>query len=176
MSFEDTVLKAINGDDDAFYHLIHNRKAILYKTAFAYVKNPHDALDILSDTTYKAYISIKKLKTPKFFNTWITRILINCALDHVKKQKKIVYIDEISIIEEKSEVIDRAELIDIYNAIDSLEQKYKTVVILKYFHDLTLKEISEVLESPIGTVKTHLHKALKSMRIELKEECLHGAK
>lgn len=83
MNLQEIVLKAIRGDDDAFYILIENRKAMLYKTAFAYVKNKEDALDIVSDTVYKAYLSIDKVKSPEFFNTWMTRILINCALDFV---------------------------------------------------------------------------------------------
>lgn len=170
MNLEETVLKAIDGNDDAFYILIQDRKAMLYKTAFAYVKNKQDAQDIVSDTVYKAYISIKKIKNPEFFNTWLTRILINCALDFIKKRKKVIYMDEIHPISKESTSVDPAQSIDMYHAIDKLEEKYKTVIILKYFQDLTLKEISEILKIPIGTVKTHLHQALKCMRIELKEE------
>ena len=59
---------AQKGDDNAFYELISERKDQLYKTAFAYVKNKEEALDIVSDTVYKAYISIKNLKEPSFFN------------------------------------------------------------------------------------------------------------
>ena len=54
-----------------------------------------------------------------------------------------------------------------------LEEKLKTVVILKYYQDLTIVQIAEILECPVGTVKTRLHMALKKLRVELKEECVN---
>ena len=85
---------AQKGDDNAFYELISESKSQLYKTAFAYVKNKEEALDIVSDTVYKAYISIKKLKQPSFFNTWLTRILINTSLDYIKKSSRATSFEE----------------------------------------------------------------------------------
>ena len=70
---------SILGSKDSFAELIFLNKEYLYKTAFLYVKNEVDALEIYSETVYKAYISIHKLKNPNFFKTWITKILINNA-------------------------------------------------------------------------------------------------
>ncbi|MGV2644722.1 RNA polymerase subunit sigma-70, partial [Clostridium perfringens] len=61
------VMKAIKGDDDAFMVLINEHKEILYRTAYAYVKEEEAALDIVQETVYKAYISINKLREPKYF-------------------------------------------------------------------------------------------------------------
>ena len=69
MDTEEKVRLARKGDDNAFYELMSQRKNQLYKTAFAYVKSREDALDIVSDTVYKAYISLASLKNPEFFNT-----------------------------------------------------------------------------------------------------------
>ena len=69
--------KAKEGCDESFEILINNYKEYLYKTAFLYVKNEHDALDIYQETVYKAYINISKLRNSNFFKTWITKILIN---------------------------------------------------------------------------------------------------
>ena len=172
MDIDGMIKLAQKGDDDAFYELISQRKAQLYKTAFAYVKNKEDALDIVSDTVYKAYISIKKLKEPSFFNTWLTRILINTSLDCINKRSKSVAFREniradIGIISK-----DDDEIIDLKVAVDKLSVKYKTIVILKYFQDMTLMEIANTLQCPLGTVKTNLHKALGELRLELKEELL----
>lgn len=172
VDFNEKVLRARHGDDNAFSDLIRERKEILYRTAFTYVKNRDDALDIVSETIYKAYISIKKLKEPQFFNTWLIRILINTSLDHIKRSKKILPFKGDIAINEPITSRDSVELLDLYYAVDKLDPKYKTIVILKYFQDFTLGQIAEVLECPIGTVKTYLHKALKELRIELKEECL----
>ncbi|BCZ44365.1 hypothetical protein psyc5s11_04320 [Clostridium gelidum] len=91
---EDKVRSAIDGDEESFTYLINSKKEQLYRTAFAYVKNKEDALDIIQETLYKAYISLDKLKEPKYFNTWLTKILINNAMTFMKKNSKIVYLEE----------------------------------------------------------------------------------
>jgi RNA polymerase sigma-70 factor (ECF subfamily) len=165
-----TINQAIKGDDNAFYELIQERKATLYKTAYAYVKNKDDAMDIIGETVYRAYISIGKLREPDFFNTWLTRILINSSIDYIKKNKKVIPSgDEINT--SKVDNICNSEInMDLYNAIDKLQPKFKTIIILKYFQDLTIPQIADILQYPVGTVKTYLNKALKELRIDLKEE------
>lgn len=85
----DKVRKTCRGDSDAFLVLIQERKDDIYKLAYTYVKNREDALGVLHDVVYKVFMSLKKLKTPEFFNTWLIRITINCYIDHLKKSKKI---------------------------------------------------------------------------------------
>lgn len=161
---------AQKGDDNAFYELINNRKSQLYKTAYAYVKNKEEAMDIVSETVYKAYISIKKLKEPSLFNTWLTRILINTSLDCLKKNSKVVPLDENLWTDAFIIPKDDEQIIDLKIAVDRLSGKLKTIVILKYFQDMTLVEIAKILQCPLGTVKTMLHKALGELRLDLKEE------
>lgn len=164
------VKRAQKGDDNAFYELIQDKKEMLYKTAYTYTRNKEDAMDIVQETVYKAYCSIKKLKEPAFFNTWLVRILINCSLDYLKKNKTAVPIDEgfennLADAEDK----DREQIIDLRYAVDKLDGRCKTVVILKYFQDMTIEQISEILECPSGTIKSCLHKALTELRLDLKE-------
>jgi RNA polymerase sigma-70 factor (ECF subfamily) len=163
---------AQRGDDNAFYELLNERKSQLYKTAFAYVKNKEEALDIVSDTVYKAYISIKNLKEPSFFNTWLTRILINTSLDCINKNSKVVSFEENISADTLTISKDDEQIIDLKVAVDKLQGEYKTIVILKYFQDMTLKEIANILQRPLGTVKTKLHRALCELRLDLKEELL----
>jgi len=163
---------AQKGDDNAFYELISQRKSQLYKTAFAYVKNKEEAMDIVSDTVYKAYISIKKLKEASFFNTWLTRILINTSLDCINKNNRATSFEENISYDVGKISKDDEQIIDLRVAVDKLHGEYKTIVILKYFQDMTLVEISKVLQCPLGTVKTRLHKALGELRLELREEIL----
>jgi len=85
-------------DEKAFEDLVKKEKEKLYRIAFLYVKNENDALDIVQETIYKAFTSIETLREVKYFSTWITRILINNALDFLKKQKKILLSDEIDKI------------------------------------------------------------------------------
>jgi RNA polymerase sigma-70 factor, ECF subfamily len=169
---EENVKKAISGDEGAFCQLVEERKEKLYRTAYSYVKNREDALDIVSETVYKAYISISKLKNPAYFHTWFTRILINCAINHLHKSKKIIHMDKPDSLKWQKEdnlSYHKEEMLDLYYAMEKLDQKHKTVIILKYFQDLTLEEIARVLQWPVGTVKTYLHRALKTLNLGLKE-------
>jgi RNA polymerase sigma-70 factor, ECF subfamily len=171
MNIEEQVKFAIRGDEKAFEYLMDINKEGLYRTAFAYVKNEQDALDILQETVYKAYTSINKLMEPKYFKTWLTRILINNAISFINKSKKIEYLTDVipnysncntgNLIDEK---------LDILSSIEKLDDKHKTVIVLKYFQDLTITEISEVLDCPSGTIKTYLNKALTQLRFIMKEE------
>ncbi|MCG9968945.1 RNA polymerase sigma factor [Pelotomaculum terephthalicicum JT] len=174
----DRVRKACRGDSDAFLELIQERKDDIYKLIYTYVKNREDALDVLHDVVYKLYISLKKLKTPEFFNAWLIRITVNCCIDQLRKSKKIAgfeikYDDPGALEQIADDSQNHGELIisniDLFNAIDKLSIEQRTVVILKYFQDLTLSQVAEVLACPVGTVKTRLNKALRYLRRELKE-------
>lgn len=162
---ENKIKRAIKGDDKAFEELMGQCKENLYRTAFSYVRNEADALDVVQETVYKAYISIDKLKEPKYFNTWITRILINTALTQMKKNSKIVYLEQNEMNKVMGTIESSVdESIYIWNALDSLEEKHREVVILKYFNDLTISEIAKTLEYPVGTAKTYLNKGLNKLR------------
>ncbi|MBP1932002.1 sigma-70 family RNA polymerase sigma factor [Ammoniphilus resinae] len=139
-----------------------------------YTRNEDDALEIVQETVYKAFISIKQLKEPAYFRTWLTRVLINCAINYIKKQERIIPFSEpIPNRVASANTTHVEDKMDLSSAIDQLEEKLKTVVILKYYHDLTIVQIAEILECPVGTVKTRLHNALKKLRVELKEVCVN---
>ncbi|MGW9103390.1 sigma-70 family RNA polymerase sigma factor [Priestia megaterium] len=171
MSIEKKVKKAKRGNEKAFQELIELEKNKLFRIAYLYVKNEADALDIVQDTVYKAFISIKRLKDPSYFSTWISRILINTCLDFIKKNSRVMPID---IVNKKShhESLALEDKLDLVGAIERLEIQYKTVIIFRYYKDLSIKQIAEILECPEGTVKTRLHRAVHQLKLDLKEECL----
>ena len=76
--------------DEMFVSLVKSREALLYRMAFMYVRNEHDALAMVSETIYKAYSSKHKLRDPALFHTWMTRILINVCLNHIKRNKRVL--------------------------------------------------------------------------------------
>jgi RNA polymerase sigma-70 factor, ECF subfamily len=171
---ETLVKMAQKGDDDAFMELLSLYKENLYKIALVYLKNEQEALDAVSDTVYKAYMNIKKLKNPSFFKTWIIRILINSAIDRLTYSKDIIYIDDYHKIESLNILESEFDIdasFDLYNAIDKLDIKFKHIVVLKYFEDMTISQISTLLGLPEGTVKVRLHRALKKIKVELSEGC-----
>lgn len=162
------IKKAIKGDEKYFVALIEKRQEKIYRIAYSYVKNQHDALDIVQETVYKAYVSIHKLKKPEYFDTWLVRIAINCSIDYLKKENKYVTLEEKHEgTKEYTNQLD--ESIDLYLALDKLEPKYKTVIILKYFEDLTFTDIAKILDYPVSTVKNYLYRALKYLKISIEE-------
>ncbi|MTK12139.1 MAG: sigma-70 family RNA polymerase sigma factor [Clostridiaceae bacterium] len=167
------IKKSIAGDKQCFSELIRKHKIYLYKTAYSYTKNEEDALEIIQECTYRAMINIGKLKKPSYFKTWITRIVINCSLDLINKGNTICSLND----EEKIAVMDTnislEEKLDLYNAIDLLRDNYKTVIILKYFNDMTIENISKVMEIPENTVKTYLKRAKDSLNKILREDYLN---
>lgn len=161
------VKRAKKGDDTAFYDLMQQHKVQLYRMALSYLKNENDAVEAVQEVTYRAYRSIKKLKQPAYFSTWLIRILLNYCHDEVKQRKRFVITDELSHYIGHTNESYSFEMLDVLNRMD---ERYREVIVLKYFHDLKIKEISEVLQRPEGTVKTWLHKGLQLMREQLTEK------
>ncbi|WLD94297.1 sigma-70 family RNA polymerase sigma factor [Alkalihalobacillus sp. AL-G] len=171
MSIEKKIKKAKRGNEKAFQELIQDQKNKLFRMAYLYVKNEDDALDIVQDTICKAFISIKQLKDPHYFSTWISRILINAALDFIKKNNRAIPFSDVDGFR-KDQNLRIEEKLDLLEAIERLEVQYKTVIIFRYYKDLSIKQIAEVLKCPEGTVKTRLHRAINQLKSDLKEECI----
>ena len=163
------IKESMKGNKESFGILIKNNKEYLYKMAFLYVKDEQDALEVIHETVYRAFLNIEKLKKAKFFSTWITRILINVSIYFLRKKGKNEILDESTeIIKEKCE-ISTEEKLALYNAIDLLNDNYKTVIIMMYFNDMKIKDISKVMEIPENTVKTYLRRAKQALGEVLKE-------
>ncbi|GKV68353.1 hypothetical protein NCCP2716_08510 [Sporosarcina sp. NCCP-2716] len=168
MHKEKKVKKAIKGDREALLYLIQQDKQKLYRTGFSYVKNQSDALDVFQQTVLLAIESIHQLKNPSYFSTWLMKICINASLDILRKQQKIVLIDQL-----KEDVSRKADLLteermDIQQALFQLEEKYKSVLVLKFYADLTFEQIADVLCEPIGTVKSNGRRGLIKLKSLLK--------
>ena len=167
---EKVVKKAIKGNDKAFIILMNQSKEQIYRTAFAYVKDKEIALDIVQEVVCKAYKSIEKLKEPKFFNTWIMRIAINVSVDFYKSKSKVVYMEKEEVLSKiDAKYCDNDERLFLMESLDKLDEKYKKIIILKYFDDLTFKDIAAILDMPENTVKTNLYKGLSILRNDMKE-------
>ncbi len=134
-----------------------------YRLAFSYVNNEQDALDIVQESACKVIRDCRDIREPEFLSTWIYRIVMNTAVDFLRKrQKEQVGLDEIVIPHE-----DRYRESDPMELLKSLEEGERTVVILRYFEELKLEEIARVLDCNVNTVKARLYRALKKLRIEL---------
>lgn len=158
--------KAIKGDEQAFLQVMQLYKDILYRTAFAFLKNEHDALEAMQEVTFRAYQKIHTVKEPTYMKTWLVRIMMNYCQDQLKKSKRYSSsetLQEIGFKEDTSHL-------EINEAIASLSSQEQQLIFLKYFQNTKIKEIAELEKIPEGTVKSRLHKALKSLRDFLSEK------
>lgn len=167
MELQELVRKAKRGDEAAFYELMQLHKVRLYRIALSYLKNSGDAVEALQEVTYRAYRSIRKLKEPQYFTTWLTRILLNYCNDELKKRKRLLVSDDlISLMGTEHQ----SSWLEVEDVIAKLDSKTRQVIELKYVHDFKIKEIAEILDCPEGTVKTWLHKGLQELRGQLEDK------
>ena len=137
----------------------------LYKTALTYLGSEALALDAVDESVYKALCGKWKLRQPEFFDTWITRILINECHNELRRQKRAQPLDELSEQEVKE-----FDSLPLKEALRKLPKELKDVVILRFFGGYTVAETAQALHIPAGTVATRQRKALKLLRLELEEE------
>ncbi len=168
MSTEELVMAAQRGDHEAFHQLVSTNKKKLYSIAVAYLKDENDALEAIQETTCRAYTKLAKLKEPRYFQTWMIRILIRCCIDEQKRKRKMMPLFQVT--EPLAMDLELDFKMSMEMAINLLAPKLRHIIILKYYEDMTLSEIANLLEKPEGTVKTWLNKALKELRIEFRKE------
>ena len=150
---------AKKGDKDAFSRLIENVKFKLYKTGMSILKNDDNTCDAIQETLLSAYQNLNKLEHPEYFTTWIIRIMINKCYDIIKKNKKVVNINE--KLEQVAQpyyemYCNESEVEKVLNQIDS---DLRTVTVMFYYDDLSVSSIAEILNIPEGTVKSRLSRA-----------------
>ena len=157
------IKKAVKGNKRCLEELLVLHSDQLYRTAFLYVRNREDALDVVQEASYKAFTSISQLKNEKFFLTWLTRILIHCSYDVLKRKKKEIPIDMMKERDVDGREHD-VESLDLVAAINQLNEKHKDAIILFYFHDFPISEVAKVMNIPENTVKTYLSRGKERLK------------
>lgn len=148
MKLEKLVSEAQRGDDDAFYQLIYLHKEKLYKVAYAFLRNEADALEAIQEATCRAYLKLSQLRQPEYIATWLTRIVIHVCMDEQKRKKRwyLIPSDLDNRVSGEPLLIDQsATRLHLEDALSRLTPLHRHVIILKYFEDLTIPEIAEVL-------------------------------
>ncbi|WP_040210427.1 sigma-70 family RNA polymerase sigma factor [Clostridium polynesiense] len=156
MNFDLEVSLAIKGNKDSFIHLIEHLESYMYKVSKSMLYSDSDCADAIQETILKAYKNIASIKNPQFFKTWLIRILINECNKINNYKKKVIPMEEIFPDSQGTGITDS---LSIEHSISLLEDDLKEAVILYYFEDLPVKEISRVLNIPEGTVKSRLSRA-----------------
>lgn len=172
------------GDQNAFAEIVELFKDKVYQLCYRMVGNAHDAEDIAQEAFIRAYVNINSYDTNRKFSTWLYRIATNLSIDRLRKRKPDYFLDaEIEGTEgltmysqipsdelQPDEMVESLEFQEwIQQEINELPVMYRSVIVLKYIEELSLKEIGDILDLPIGTVKTRIHRGREALRKRLRD-------
>lgn len=144
---------------EQFTQLVLRYKESLFFTAKSILKNDTDAEDAVCNAVMKAFENFSQLKEIDYFKSWITRIVINEAYMICRKNKNVQFMDE--MLTEPSYNDYHDEMMEIIN---SLDEEFRTVIILFYYNDIPVKDIAEYLGIAVGTVKSRLNRGRKMLK------------
>jgi RNA polymerase sigma-70 factor, ECF subfamily len=173
-----------NGDQDAYSEIVEMYKDKVFQICYRMLGNIHEAEDIAQEAFIRAYINIDSYNIDRKFSTWLFRIATNLSIDRIRKKKPDFHLDaevtgtdgltmyskissDLALPEEELESMELQQ--SVQKEILKLPEKYRAVIVLKYIEELSLKEISEILNLPVSTIKTRIHRGREALRNQLKD-------
>jgi RNA polymerase sigma-70 factor (ECF subfamily) len=161
------------GSHKAYRELVELHMRRVYDIAYGFVHDHDDAEDIAQEVFVKVYYSLRQFRQDSGFGTWLYRITANTALDRLKQRKRTksrtVSMEESSVdgisIARGTDQIDANVWIE--RALHELPTLQRAVVMLRHMEGFSTRQVSDMLKCSEGTVKTHLHRGLKKLRVKL---------
>lgn len=153
--------KAAAGDSDAFITLVKQLEKPLHHMAKSILHKDEDVADALQEAILKAYKALPSLREPKFFKTWMFRILINECNNIIAERSSAVAYEEVPPVASGA---DDYRKVDLREAVDRLDESQRIAVILHYFQDLPLRQVAQVLDISESAVKMRLLRARESLQ------------
>jgi RNA polymerase sigma-70 factor, ECF subfamily len=177
------IKQVLKGDQNAYAEIVEIYKDKVFQLCYRMLGNRHEAEDMAQEAFIRAYVNIASFNINLKFSTWLYRIATNLCIDRIRKKKPDFYLDaevsgtdgltmysqvaaDTALPEEEVESIELQEIIQ--REISKLPEKYRSVIVLKYIEELSLNEISEILDMPLGTVKTRIHRGREALRHQLR--------
>ena len=162
--------RVLNGHVYSFEELVSRYKKTVYYLTYRMVHDHEDASDLSQETFLKAYQGLKKFKRQSSFHTWLYRITVNLCINYLRKKRsrQFVELDEKTSIIEYPDILNQLELEELQgrvsDAVNLLPEKQRAAIILRIYHGLSHKEISDILGCSVGTVKANYFHAIRNLR------------
>jgi RNA polymerase sigma-70 factor (ECF subfamily) len=166
---QELIQQILQGDSESYGLLIDRYKNGLYYHCYSIVRNEDTAEDIAQETFIQAYTSLKKYNSKYRFSTWLYKIATNKSIDYLRKKSPELLQDE-DLKKLKSHHLlphEQAEHAELHAAVDSLPANYRSVLSLYYWQGQDYKEIAEIMEVPVGSVKGWMSRAKEILRKEM---------
>ncbi|MFD3449670.1 sigma-70 family RNA polymerase sigma factor [Microbacteriaceae bacterium 4G12] len=159
---------------EEFSNLFKTYQHDLYRMAFTYTKNPEDAMDVVQEAAYRAFLKFDTVKEIKYVKTWLIKITVNCAYDLLRKKQKIVQIRNEDLYISSSENFDIPLALSLEALLNLLNSNERIIIFLKYYQEYTFQQISEIINLPSSTVKSIHYRALNKLRERIRREDVYA--
>jgi RNA polymerase sigma-70 factor (ECF subfamily) len=176
------ILECIAGNEDAIETLVREYEAGIFLVALSIVGDEAEASEITQETFIAALRSLPSYQEKQSFKAWLYTIALNHSRSHLRKRRVLerlkTSLTTIFQVENQKQILPEDAAIhsekerEIWNAVNRLDEPYRIVLVLRYFHDLPIAEISEILSINEGTIHSRLHNAREKLRNAL--DHLHG--
>lgn len=177
------ISECIAGNQDAIAAFVHQHETGIFRLALSIVGDQAEASEITQETLIAALRALPKYREQQSIKAWLYKIALNQSRTHLRKRSvisrlkgtltSILKVQVLKQVSPEEEVIEDEKEAAIWHALNRLDERYRTVIVLRYFHELPVAEIAEVLSIKEGTIHSRLHSAREQLRSELKH--LHGA-
>jgi len=164
--------RCLAGEQQAFGELIDRHKEVVFSLACGMLGNAEEAEDITQEAFIKAYRSLAGFRREASFRNWVCRIATRLCLDYLRahreeRKRKVSF-------EEKEPMIAGPETLlagqtEIAAAFQNLPAQFRTILSLRHLQELSYQEIADLLQLPLGTVKTHLRRGRAALKKELEK-------
>lgn len=168
MDVQELVIKSKNGDISAFMKLLREKEEIIYKISFTYTKNKYDAEDCISEAAIKAFDKIKQLRNPEKFYSWYISVLINVCRRSIREKVKASSEEELNFVRDEFSYRSVDDKIIIEGLLSKLKKDERDILALRYLKDYSIKEISNIMDMPLSTIKTKIYRSLNVLK------CING--
>jgi RNA polymerase sigma-70 factor (ECF subfamily) len=170
---DELIAAAANGQGEAFGVLVERYERAVYHLAVRTLRDGEEAKDATQEAFFKAFRALRTFRPGAKFSTWILTIVYRVCCDRLARRKRYSgdelpdHADPAAGPQEQAESADEARRLRA--AIDALPEKYRTVITLFHLQNKQYEEIAQVLDLPLGTVKTHLFRAKELLRKALED-------
>lgn len=148
---------------ETFAELVLESERTLYRVSMSMLKNETDCKDAVQAAILAAYEKLDTLKKEKYFKTWLVRILINICNQQLRSRNRVISLQDYTETPSISHDCD----IDVKMALEQLTMNVREVIVLYYMEDFSVKEISQILKIPNGTVKSRLSKGRVLLKMSM---------
>ncbi len=170
--------EALNGDSAAFGQLVTRYQDRLYNTVVHVVGSSDAAYDVVQDAFVQAYVKLDKFERASAFYTWLYRIAVNLAISRRRREKPMTSVDQVREVlgQEPTDGADppaaqleqRERACQVHQALAALSEEHRTILTLREMEDFSYEQIAEILDLPVGTIRSRLHRARMQLREQLK--------